>query len=407
MIKNNDVYIGEIPAARIAQQFGTPLYVYDESIIRARIGALKNAFTYPRIRILYAAKANTNLELLRIVREEGCGIDAVSPGEIRAALKAGYTPEQIVFTATSVTNEEMRFARSHGVMINVDSLSQLERYGKLFPNTAVSIRVNPAVGAGHHDHVITGGPDSKFGIWVDDLPRAREIAKEHSLVVTGLHQHIGSGVLDVAKYMQAVEVLLTAAKDFPDLDTIDFGGGIGVPYRPTELPIDIAAFGRAISAQLRAFAEEYGRDVTFAFEPGRYIVAESGFLLCEVNTIKSTPKFTFAGVNTGFNHLIRPMAYGSYHPIYKASGVVGGEQPVVIAGNICETGDVFTVEGEHVAARSLPVLSEGDIIVIGNAGAYGYSMSSNYNTRPRPAEILVSGSEVRVIREAEKVEDLL
>lgn len=404
-IINNQLYVGEIPASDVAGKYGTPVYVYDEDVIRNKYRELAESFSYPKVKIYYAAKANTNIRLLEILREEGAGIDAVSPGEILAAFKAGFRAEQIMFTSTSVTDDEMKFAISRKVLVNVDSISQLERYGKMNPGSRVCIRINPAVGAGHHDHVITGGPDSKFGIWVGDLDKAVAVANKYQLRVAGLHQHIGSGILDVGKFINAIGVILAAAKNFPSLDFVDFGGGIGVPYSPEQQPIGILKLGEQISAILSSFVKNYGNEITFIFEPGRYLVAEAGALLCTVSAIKATPKHKFIGVNTGFNHLIRPMAYGSYHPIINISNAEADEkssEKVIVAGNLCESGDVFTI-----GDRSMPALKEGDVLAIMVAGAYGYSMASNYNTRPKPAEILVSGKKMSVIRAAEKVAELI
>jgi len=400
---NNQLYIGELPASEIVKKYATPVYVYDEDVIRHKYRELADSISYPKFKIFYAAKANTNIRILEILREEGAGIDAVSPGEILAARNAGFRPDQIMFTATAASKADMKFAIGKKVLVNVDSLSQLERYGKLNPKSNVCIRINPAVGAGHHDHVITGGPDSKFGIWVGDLDQAIAIAQANKLNIVGLHQHIGSGILDVDKLINAVDVILAAAKNFEKLEFIDFGGGLGVPYSPDQKPIDINKFGQKISEILAGFSKNYGKELLFIFEPGRYLVAESGALLCTVQSIKKTPKHKFVGVDTGFNHLVRPMAYGSYHPIVNIKNAESNENElVVIAGNICESGDVFTI-----GDRELPVLKEGDVLAITVAGAYGYSMSSNYNTRPRPAEILVSGKKMSVIRHAEKLNDLV
>ncbi len=403
----NKLYIGEIPATEIVKKYGTPLYVYDEEVIRFKYKELADCFSYPKIKIHYACKANTNPVIMGILHEEGAGIDAVSPGEIMVAFKAGFKADEIVFTATSVTDDELRFCIKSKILVNVDSISQLERYGKLNPRSKVSLRINPAVGAGHHDHVITGGPESKFGIWVGDLDQAVAVANKYGLNVVGLHQHIGSGILDVKKFMNAMDVLLAAARNFKGLEFIDFGGGIGVPYRPEQKPIDMQAFGSQVSEVLTNFSKTYGSELTFIFEPGRYLVAESGALLCTINTLKSTPAHKFAGVNTGFNHLIRPMAYGSYHPIVKIDETESAQtEKIAIAGNICETGDVFTRSEEGIEDRPLPKLKEGDVLAILVAGAYGYSMSSTYNTRARPAEILVSGKKMSVIRPADKLSDL-
>jgi len=407
-VVENKLYIGELPAAEVVKKYGTPIYVYDEDLIRFKYKEFADSISYPKVKILYAAKANTNKRILEILREEGAGLDAVSPGEILAALNVGFKPEQIMFTATAVTNEDMKFAIDKGVLVNVDSISQLENYGKLNPKSNVSIRINPAVGAGHHDHVITGGPDSKFGVWVADLDKAVDVADKYNLNIIGLHQHIGSGILDINKFVNAVKVMLAAAKNFKHLNFIDFGGGLGVPYDRNQKPIDINKFGEKISHMLKNFSINYGEELEFIFEPGRYVVAEAGVLLCSVISIKTTPKHKFIGVNTGFNHLIRPMAYGSYHPIVNINNVESSQtEKVVIAGNICESGDVFTVFPGGIEDRELPVLKEGDMLAIMVAGAYGYSMASTYNSRPRPAEILVSGKNMSVIRNADKLKDLV
>ena len=407
-VNDNKLYVGEIPAAEIAEKFGTPIYAYDENVIRSKYRELKNSLSHPQTKIHYACKANTNIRIMEILREEGAGIDAVSPGEIMAALKAGFKPENIIYTSTSVTDQEMKFAADKNVMINADSTSQLDRFGKTNPGSEVSLRINPAIGAGHHDHVITGGPDSKFGIWVDDLQNAKSIADKHDLKIVGLHQHIGSGILDVEKFTNAVEVMLNVAKNFKNLKSIDFGGGIGVPYQTNQKRIDVNEFGRQVSETLTKFNKDYGENVEFIFEPGRYLVAEAGVLICKVNTIKTTPKHKFAGVDTGFNHLIRPMAYGSYHHIVNVNNVEDNDkEKILIAGNVCETGDVFTMDENGLQDREMPVVKEGDVLAIMTAGAYGYSMSSNYNTRPRPAEILVSGKKTSVIRKEETLKELV
>ncbi|MBI2575208.1 diaminopimelate decarboxylase, partial [Candidatus Woesearchaeota archaeon] len=371
---------------------------------------LKQCIPYSNLRIYYACKANTNPHIMSILRKEGAYADVLSPGEIVMALRAGFSPEQILFTATSVTNEEMKFAIEKKIMVNCDSLSQLERYGKLNQNSKVCVRINPDVGGGHHGHVITGGPESKFGIYYDKVGAIKDIAKKHGLKVVGVHQHIGSGILEAEKFMLAMKVLLKTAREFEGLEFVDFGGGIGVPYFPGQKRMDIKALGKKMTETFSAFCKSYGngKELALCIEPGRYPVAEAGFLLCTVNTIKETPKHRFAGVDTGFNHLIRAAMYGSYHPIIVASNVKAGKtQKVAIAGNVCESGDVFTRDEHGIADRELPPIKEGDIIAILNAGAYGFSMSSNYNTRQRPAEVLVSGKTAKVIRKKETFEQLM
>ncbi len=415
-VKNNALLVGEVAASGLARRFGTPLYAYDEETIRSKVRALLQSIAYRPLRIYYAAKANTNLSILKIIRDEGgqgIGIDAVSPGEIELALKAGFKPRQIIFTSTSVTDEEMKFAIARSVLVNCDSLSQLERYGKLSPNSKVCFRVNPDVGAGHHGHVITGGPESKFGVWAGDVGKAFDIAAKYGLRIAGIHEHIGSGILETGKFLAAMRVLLAIIsknkEKLTDLEFVDFGGGIGVPYRPDQKPIGLSGFGASVSELFSDFCRSFRRKLILAMEPGRFIVAESGVLLCAVNTIKSTPKHTFVGVDTGFNHLIRPMAYGSYHPIAVVDNCNGSpKQKAAVCGNICESGDVFTRNEEGIADRELPPIKEGDVLAILVSGAYGFSMASTYNTRPRPAEVLVStGKKVRVIRKRETLQQVI
>lgn len=414
-VKGNRLFVGEIAASGLARKFGTPVYAYDEETIRSKVRQLLQNITYQPLKIYYAAKANTNLAVLKVIKDEGrelVGIDAVSPGEIECALKAGFRPGQVIFTSTSVTDGEMRFAVAKRVLVNCDSLSQLERYGKLNPGSRVCFRVNPDVGAGHHSHVITGGPESKFGIWAADVGKAFEIAARYKLKIVGIHEHIGSGILETGKFLTAMKVLLAIIsknrEKLGDLEFVDFGGGIGVPYRPGQEPIDLREFGAAVGKLFSDFCSGFGRQLTMAIEPGRFLVAESGVLLCTVNTIKQTPKHRFVGVDTGFNHLIRPMAYGSYHPILAVDDCDGNKkEKVAVCGNICESGDVFTRNEEGIADRELPPLKEGDVLAILVAGAYGFSMASNYNTRPRPPEVLVSNRKARVIRKREDMKHVI
>lgn len=417
-VRNNRLFISEVAASDLARKFGTPAYVYDEETMRSKVRQLLQNIPYRPLKIYYAAKANTNIAVLKIIREEGgqsIGIDAVSPGEIESALKAGFRPEQIIFTSTSVTDEEMKFAIAKKVLVNCDSLSQLERYGRLNPNSRVCFRVNPDVGAGHHGHVITGGPESKFGVWVGDVGIAFGIAAKHKLKIVGIHEHIGSGILETGKFLSAMKVLLAVIgknrEKLGDLEFVDFGGGIGVPYRPEQKQIDLKLFGAAVSRLFSDFCSSFGRKLAMAIEPGRFVVAESGLLLCTVNTVKRTPAHRFVGVDTGFNHLIRPMAYGSYHPIIVADNCNGknGEkkEKVAVCGNICESGDVFTRTEDGIADRELPPVKEGDVLAILVAGAYGFSMASTYNTRPRPPEVLVSGRNARIIRKKEELSHVI
>jgi diaminopimelate decarboxylase len=405
--KNGALYIGNIAADDLIKQFGSPLYVYDEEIIKNRVESLINAIPYSPLRIHYAVKANTNLHILKIFNSEGCYVDTVSPSEIEISLKAGFEPSKILFTGVNLTENDMGFAMERGVMLNIGSLFTLEQYAKNHPNTEISIRVNPDMGAGHHSHVITGGRDSKFGIFESDFSRASDIIKKYNLKLAGIHCHIGSGILEEKKFMEVMEIILRMARNFDDIDFVDFGGGVGVAYRPEQPDFDLKLFGNEASRLMENFSREYGKKVALSLEPGRFLVAEAGFLLTSVTDKKHTPKFTFVGVNSGFNHLIRPMAYGSYHHIVNASRADGKLEDVVVAGYICESGDVFTRDKEQPVARPVAEPQVGDTLAILTAGAYGYAMASQYNSRPRPAEVLVGNGKARLIRRAETIDDIL
>lgn len=379
----------------LIRQYGSPLYVYDADCIRTRYRKLQSLVDYPRVQIHYACKANSNPHILKLLRKEGAAIEAVSPGEVVLALEAGYKPEQIIFTCCNIAQSELVWLVAQRITINLDSLNQIRWYGELKPGSDVSIRVNQGIGAGHHAHVITGGPTSKFGIDIQQLDEAIAIANKYELTLSGIHQHIGSNILRVPMFLKAIHALLTTAQDLPDLQFIDFGGGFGVPYRPNERPLNIKRLGKLITAALNEFSATSGRQPLIRFETGRYLVAEAGRLLVTVTDIKRTPYKTFVGVDSGFNHLIRPALYNAYHPILNLSRPKARVETVTIAGNICESGDVFAKD------RSLPMPKVGDVLAILNSGAYGYAMSSNYNQRPRPAEVLVEGSHSRLIRKRE------
>ena len=411
-VRNNELWLGGHSVRDLVLKYGSPLYVYQESVIRNRYKTLYQAIPYPKKRIHYAMKANSNLHILDILKKEGCCIDAVSREEVMIALEAGFAPNKILFTGINLTLEDMQFAVKNKIMLNIGSLFQLEFYGEHFPGTEISIRINPDFGAGHHDHCVTGGRDSKFGIFYTggskcDLDEVPALIKKYNLTLSGIHSHIGSGILEEEKFIELIQVILNLAKRFPNLDFIDFGGGIGIPYRPEEKDFDLAAFGEHLSNVIQDFNKEYGKEVTIALEPGRFIVAESGILLTTITDLKKTPKYTFAGVDSGFNHLIRPMAYGSYHPILNASNIEDEKEDVLISGYLCESGDLFTRSEEGPEVRSLSKPEVGNILALLNSGAYGFSMSSNYNSRPRPAEVLITNGSHRIIRRRETLADLL
>jgi diaminopimelate decarboxylase len=395
-VKDNKLRLGEVEAESLAREYGTPLYVYEEEVIRSRFADLVEAIPYRALRIHYACKANANIEILKLLRSLGANAETVSRGEILLAFHAGFSPHQILHTCSNISADELRFVIDSGVVINLDSLGQLRHYGEWNPGTSVSIRINGGIGAGHHPHVITGGPDSKFGIDVSQLDEARALAEEYHLRIVGIHQHIGSNVLDAALLVAAMKAVLGSAATFTGLEFVDFGGGLGVPYRPDEKPLDVRQFGARAAELFDLFCRGYGKELGMVLEPGRYLVAEAGTLLATVTDVKRTPFRTFVGVDTGFNHLVRPAMYGSYHPILNASRADGQEEVVCVAGNLCESGDLLARD------RAISECREGDTIAILNAGAYGFSMSSNYNARPRPAEVMVWDGRARLIRPREK-----
>lgn len=399
--ENNLCTIGGVSACELADEFGTPLYVYEEELIRERFRAFRDALTYEPLRLLYACKANSNLEVMRVLLSEGAGIDASSPGEVFFAIEAGFEPESIMLTASNITDAEMEMVRRFGVMINMDSLHQLERYGRLYPGTECCVRVNPEVGAGAHEHVVTGGPNVKFGIMHDSLPEALEIAGKHDLKMVGAHMHVGSNILDHAPFVEATAKFLESARILPDLRFVDLGGGLGVPYGPGQKPVDLLAFGKALSDMFADFAKSYGRELELVFENGRHYVAQAGHLLVRVVDVKRTRTHVFVGTDSGFTHLIRPTLYDAHHRILNCTRPDAKQVEVSVVGNICETGDYFA---RH---RLLPEPRPGDILSIEDAGAYGYTMASPYNARPRPAEVMVSGGRARLVRSRESFEDLL
>ena len=403
------LYVDGVSALDAARRFGTPLYLYSENKMRRQYKRLAEAFSrqYPKMRILYAAKANTNLSILRLLREEGAEVDAVSPGEVHAALQAGYKPDQILFTGTSVGLDELLYLLDTGVGMNVDSESQLDRLLEQEVPEMISVRINPELGAGHHEHVITAGPQAKFGVWDEDAVRVYAKAKQAGVKRFGVQMHIGSGIHDVEHYIRATRRLLDVAGHIRretgvTFDFVDLGGGIGVPYKPGEPQVDLDAFfGRLISFVKERLTEKGLGAPELWFEPGRFLVAESGVLLTRVTTLKHNPERKFVGVDAGFNTLVRPAMYGSYHHILAASAMNAPEEVVDIYGPLCESGDLFARD------RGLPQVSEGALLAIMNAEAYGFSMASRYNSRPLPAEVMVRDGEARLIRERETLGDLL
>ncbi len=369
---------------QVADQFGTPTYVYEEQTIRRQCQLLKQHLTGIQTKLLYAMKANSHPAILKIIQSEGIGIDAVSPAELYLAKRLGFSPSSILYTANNMTDEEMHLVVKEGVLLNLGELSRIERFGQAYPGSKVCVRLNPQIGSGHHSHVITAGKSTKFGIPVDEKDKILDVAARNNLKITGLHQHIGSGIPSMKVLGDAIEVLLETARYFPDLKILNLGGGFSIPYRPDEAPIDFENFHTTILSTLQSHAATRDKaDLTYWFEPGRFLVAESGTLLVTANTVKEANEKVYAGTDSGMNQLVRPSVYGAYHEIFNLSNPDAARQPYEVVGNICESGDVFAKQ------RMVQDIREGDFLAIMDAGAYGMSMASVYNLRPLPAEVLV------------------
>ena len=385
----------------IAHTYGCPVYVYDAYKIRSQYERLIKAFAaVPSLRINYAMKALSNGSILKLMRKLGAGLDTVSIQEVKLGLHAGFAPEQIIFTPNGVSMEEIEEAASLGVQLNIDNLSILEQFGSKHPHIPVCIRINPHVMAGGNSKISVGHIDSKFGISIHQVPHILRIVENTKMRINGIHMHTGSDILDIDVFLYAAEILFDAAKHFRELKFIDFGSGFKVPYKEGDIQTDIEELGEKLSQRFLEFCKLYGRDLTLAFEPGKFLVSEAGFFLVKVNVVKQTTSTVFAGIDSGFNHLIRPMFYGATHFIENISNPEGKKRFYSVVGYICET-DTFA------SNRQITEISEGDILCFRNAGAYCYTMASNYNSRPRPAEVLWIDGQAKLIRKAETLEDLL
>lgn len=394
----------EIPS--LAERFGTPTYIYDRAKIEARIHDLK---AFPVIR--FAQKANSNLAILDLMRRNGVLLDAVSAGEIHRALKAGYQPRQIVYTADIFDHPALDLVDRHGIAVNCGSSDMIRQLGDRCPGRKITLRINPGFGHGHSQKTNTGGEQSKHGIWHEQLPACLALAKEHRLKVAGIHMHIGSGT-DLEHLAQVTGALLQAAEQVgADLETVSAGGGLPIPYRPNDPPLDVRAYTALWLKAKQTLEEHLGRPVQLEVEPGRYLVADAGYLICEIRAVKQQGRNTFYLLNAGFNNLARPILYGAYHPmsICPVGGTrADGTQAVVVGGPLCESGDIFTQgEGGFVETRELPRAKVGDFLTIHCAGAYSFVMGSNYNSMPLAAEVLISGGKPYLIRERQSVDDLV
>ena len=385
----------------LAESFGCPLYVYDAEKIESQYQRLTDAFSkVARLRINYAVKALSNVAVLQLLKTFGSNIDTLSIQEVQLGLYAGFQPHQIIYTPNGVSFEEIEEAAQLGVQINIDNLSVLEHFGTKHPTVPVCIRINPHVMAGGNTNISVGHIDSKFGISIHQMPHILRIVENTGMHINGIHMHTGSDILDIEVFLYAAEILFEAATHFKTLDFLDFGSGFKVPYKKGDIETNIEEFGRKLSKRFNAFEKQYGRPLTLAFEPGKFLVSEAGFFLAKVNVVKQTTSTVFAGIDSGFNHLIRPMLYGAQHYIENISNPKGKERFYTVVGYICET-DTFANN------RQISEIKEGDILCFRNAGAYCFSMVSNYNSRYKPAEVLWKDGQGILIRKRETFEDLL
>ena len=387
----------------LAEHFGTPLFVYDADMVLERFSDLKRFIAHPRLELHYALKANFNPALLAVLRDAGCGIDAVSPGEVEYALHLGFAPEKIIYTANNMTDTEFEKVYASGVVMNIGELSRLRKAGFAHPGMSVCLRFNPDVTDGDSAKTMTGGELTKFGILLEDIDKVLDIVREYRLKVVGLHEHTGSGIQKPESFHAAMKALMSIAtpENFPDLEFMDFGGGFKVPYKPDEQPIDYVTLGAGIAERFKEFEKSYGRQLKIKFEPGKFMVAQCGTLLTRVNTIKRNRKRLIAGTDSGFPQLIRPVLYDAYHQIFNLSNPEGREEIYDICGNICETGDRLAEQ------RPMPEIREGDLLGIANAGAYCYSMGGIYNLRAMPSEAVVKGGKVISLRRRATDKDLI
>ncbi len=385
----------------IADEFGTPVYVYHAERIAEQYKKLQKAFSGCNARFFYACKSLTNINVLKYIQSIGASLDCVSVNEVKLGLMAGFDKQNILYTPNCVDFDEVVEAKELGVNINIDNISILEQFGHKFGNSyPVCIRLNPHIMAGGNYKISTGHIDSKFGISIHQMRHIERIVKSTNLNVTGIHMHTGSEIKDVRVFLEGLEVMFNTATHFPNLEFIDLGSGFKVPYQPGDAETDVNDLGKKVAAAFVEFEKETGKKLQVWFEPGKYLVSQSGYLVVKTNVIKQTPAAVFAGVNSGFNHLIRPMMYDAYHHIENISNPKGAERIYNVVGNICET-DTFAWD------RKLHEVREGDYLVFNNAGAYGFEMSSNFNSRLKPAEVMVIDGKPKLIRKRDVFEDLL
>ncbi len=400
-LKNGSYVIDDIPVLDLVAKYDSPLYIYETARMKAQYDRIIKAFSDTRVRINFACKALTNINVLRYFKSLGAGLDAVSIQEVWLGLKAGFDPRDIIFTPNCVSLEEIELGVRAGVRINIDNISILEQFGDKYGGSVpVCIRINPHIMGGGNQKISTGHIDSKFGISIYQMPHVHRLVETYGMKVEGLHMHTGSDILDVDVFLRGAEIMLKTAKEFKNLDYIDYGSGFKVAYKSDDIATDIEELGKTLSQRFNEFCTNYGKKLTLIFEPGKFLVSEAGYFIARVNVIKQTTSTVFAGLDTGMNHLIRPMFYDAYHHIMNISHPEGKTRIYTVVGYICET-DTFGWN------RKIVELSEGDYVAFLNAGAYCFSMSSNYNSRFRPAEILVDKGKDYLIRKRENLDDLL
>lgn len=415
--QNGVLHIGDLSASDLARRFGTPLYVYDAAVIRRQIANVQRGFARLPFRPFYAMKANGALAILDLVRRAGFGCDCVSPGEIFLARRASFEPESIWFTCSNVSDEDLRAIGEPHIVINVNSMSEIDRILALELPNPIALRINPDVGAGHHADVVTAGGGVKFGLDLAEVETARVMVEDSGRQVVGIHAHIGSGIDDLEPLLRSAGTLLRLAGSFPNLRFLNFGGGVSIPYKPGEREFPITTYGD----ELTKLAEERlrARGLTAILEPGRYVVAQAGVLLARVTARRISAGLEWIGCDTGFNHLVRPSKYAAYHHIVNASRGTDAslresydpaamDAEVVVAGNLCESGDVFTRDAAgNPLTRCIVEPHVGELLAFCDAGAYGFSMASHYNARLLPPEVLIDGGEARLIRERQTLDDLI
>ncbi|MFZ1749477.1 MAG: diaminopimelate decarboxylase [Saprospiraceae bacterium] len=400
-IENNKYVLdGGMDPLILAEKYECPLYIYETSVMKRQYERLVNAFDLKKLKINYACKALNNIAVLKYMKSLGTGLDTVSIQEVKIGLMAGFRPSEIMYTPNCVSIEEITQAVELGVKINIDNLSILEQFGGLYPEYPVCIRINPHIMAGGNSKISVGHIDSKFGISFHQTPHIHRIVKANGMIIEGVHMHTGSDILDIDVFLQGAEILFQVAKEFKNLEYIDFGSGFKVPYKEEDIETDIEELGEKITTRFKDFCANYGKELTLIFEPGKFLVSQSGIFLVKVNVVKQTTSTVFAGVDSGLNHLIRPMLYDAYHKIVNISKTEGRSRIYTVVGYICET-DTFGIN------RKMTEINEGDILAFYNAGAYCHTMSSNYNSRYRPAEVLIHEGQDYLIRQRETLEDII